>query len=53
MKPKNIGQKLESQHRRLNISTSTDASTHDEYLHYSGIMLFYMLSLIGVLITNQ
>ena len=27
----NIGQKLESQHRRLNISNSTNTSTHGEY----------------------
>ena len=33
VKPKNIGQKLESQHIRLNISTSTNTSTHDEYLN--------------------
>ena len=53
MKPKNIGQKLESQHIRLNISTSTNTSAHDGFLNYSGIMLFYILSLIGVLISNQ
>ena len=52
-KPRNIGRKLEIQHIRLNISTSTNTSTHDEYLNYSGIMLFYILSLIGVLISNQ
>ena len=49
----NIGQKLECQHIRLNISTSTNASTHDEYLNYSGIALLYILSLRGVLISNQ
>ena len=53
VKPKNIGQKLKSQHIRLNISTSTNTSTHDEHLNYSGIMLFYILSLVGVLISNQ
>ena len=46
-------QKLESQHIRLNISTSTNTSTHDEYLNYSGTMLFYILALLGVLISNQ
>ena len=53
VKPKNIGQKLESQHIRHNISTSTNTSTHDEYSNCSGIMLFYILSLIGVLVSNQ
>ena len=47
---KNIGQKLESQHIRLSIGTSTHTGTHDEYLNCSGIMLFYILSLMGVLI---
>ena len=53
VKPKNIGQELESQHISLNMSTRTNTSTHDEYLNCSGIMLFYVLSLIGVLISNQ
>ena len=48
-----IGQKLESQHRRLNITTTTNTTAHDEYLNYSGILLLYILSLIGVLISNQ
>ena len=53
MKPKNIGQKLESQHIRLNISTSTNTITHGEYLNYGGMMLFYIRSLIRVLISNE
>ena len=53
VKPKNIGQKLKSQHIRHNISTSTNTSTHGEYINYSGIMLFYILSRIRILISNQ
>ena len=53
VEPKNMGHKLESQHLKLNISSSNNISTHDEDLNYSSIMLLYILSLIGVLIVKQ